>query len=136
MPSSWQMKAWAIKRETERGHLPMCVNPPQDQEATYRPVIEDFEQRNKRRFLLQMKFDLPAYTLVNPTDKTALQNHVPLFDVSAVGFNKDHTRALVYVAHYCGGLCGGGTYHLMAKRNGKWEPDREFRGGPFCSWVS
>jgi hypothetical protein len=114
----------------------MCLAPPADQLSVYRPVIEDFERRNQRRLTLQRKFGLPAYTLVNPADKTPPQNPRLLFEVSAVGFNKDHNLALVYIAHHCGGLCGGGTYHLMAKKNGKWVPDRDFRGGPTCLWVA
>jgi hypothetical protein len=73
---------------------------------------------------------------VNPADKTPSQNPRLLFEVSAVGFNKDHNLALVYIAHHCGGLCGGGTYHLMAKKDGKWMPDRDFQGGPACLWVA
>jgi hypothetical protein len=136
LPASWKVEAWPIRQETERGSLPMCLAPPADQLSVYRPVIEDFERRNQQRLTLQRKFSLPAYTLVNPADKTPSQNPRLLFEVSAVGFNKDHNLALVYVAHHCGGLCGGGTYHLMAKKDGKWTPDRDFRGGPGCLWVA
>ncbi|MEO7157279.1 MAG: hypothetical protein ABI039_06950, partial [Vicinamibacterales bacterium] len=33
--------------------------------------------------------------------------------ISAVGFNAARTRAMVYMAHSCGSLCGGGTHHLL-----------------------
>jgi hypothetical protein len=125
------VNSWNIWNETERGPLPMCLTPPLDQESTYRPVIEHFETLNQRRYLLRRSFDLIAYNLVSREDKV-----LPIFEVSAVGFNMERTRALVYVGHHCGNLCGGGTYHLMVKKNGKWEPDREFRGGPMCLWVS
>ncbi len=125
------VKSWNIRNETDRGWLPMCVTPPPEQEAIYRPVIEQFETRNQHKLLLARHFDLPAYQLVSREDTI-----LPVFEVSAVGFNREHTRALVYVAHHCGNLCGGGTYHLMAKKNGKWEPDREFRGAPMCMWAS
>ena len=123
--------AYNIKDQTERGPLPMCVIPPANQEQIYRSVIDQFVTRNKEKLSLKRSFDLPAYNLISPRDKV-----LPIFEVSAVGFNNEHTRALVYVGHICGGLCGGGTYHLMVKINGKWEPDREFRGGPFCLWAS
>jgi hypothetical protein len=109
----------------------MCITPPPDQERIYRSVIEQFEVRNQQKLSLKRSFDLPAYNLVSPQDKV-----LPIFEVSAVGFNNEHTRALVYVGHHCGNLCGGGTYHLLVKMNGKWEPDREFRGGPSCIWAS
>jgi hypothetical protein len=109
----------------------MCIEPPADQESTYRPVIEEFERLNRRRSPLERKFELPAYDLVSRAGKT-----LPVFEVSAVGFNNEHTRALVYVGHICGNLCGGGMYHLMTRKNGKWEPDTEFRGAPGCLWKS
>lgn len=40
--------------------------------------------------------------------------------LSAVGFDPDHTRAMVYVAHYCGPMCGGGMHHLLEKIDGVW----------------
>jgi len=123
--------AWNVKSQTERGPLPMCVTPPTDQEQIYRSVFEQFTTRNQEKLSLKRSFDLPAYDLVSPKDKI-----LPVFEVSAVGFNNDHTRALVYVGHQCGSLCGGGTYHLMAKMSGKWARDSEFRGAPFCLWVS
>jgi hypothetical protein len=93
LPASWKVGAWPIRQETERGSLPMCLVLPADQTSVYRPVIEDFERRNQRRVILQRKFDLPAYTLVNPADKTPSQNPRLPFVVSAVGFNKDHNLA-------------------------------------------
>lgn len=126
-----RVTVWNIRNQTERGPLRMCVIPPPDQEQIYRSVIEQFKTRNQEKLSLKRSFDLPAYNLVCPQDKA-----LPVFEVSAVGFNNEHTRALVYVGHHCGSLCGGGTYHLMVKINGKWEPDREFRGGPSCLWVA
>ena len=40
--------------------------------------------------------------------------------LSAVGFDAAGTRAMVYVAYQCGGLCGGGTLYLPEKVNGGW----------------
>lgn len=42
------------------------------------------------------------------------------FVVSHVGLNLNKTEALLYVDHFCGGLCGGGKYVLMRKVNGVW----------------
>ena len=48
----------------------------------------------------------------------------PNFDgvisLSQVGFNERHDQALVYVAYTCGGLCGSGSYVLLARTNGRW----------------
>ena len=55
--------------------------------------------------------------------------------VSAVGFNADKTRAMAYIGHGCGSLCGGGTHHLLEKTDGRWREVRP-RGVSFCMWAS
>jgi len=47
-------------------------------------------------------------------------NNFGFFVVSHVGLNMNKTEALLYVDHFCGGLCGGGKYVLMRKVNGAW----------------
>jgi hypothetical protein len=42
------------------------------------------------------------------------------FVVSHVGLNLNKTEALLYLDHFCGGLCGGGDYVLMRKVNSAW----------------
>ena len=44
--------------------------------------------------------------------------------VSAVAFDAPKRRAMVYMAHSCGGLCGGGTYHFLEKVGGVWRRAR------------
>jgi hypothetical protein len=61
---------------------------------------------------------------VNPSDlgtKTSafearFPNNLGFFVVSHVGLNLNKTEALLYVEHFCGGLCGGGDYVLMTTR--------------------
>ena len=144
---------WAIKQETQTfphdGQITfnVCVQPPQDQESIYRPVFDDYVAKNRKVFVLERKFDLPQYALVGPADLKAIEqrsrvadgfpfNAPVIFHVSAVGFSRDRTRALVYVGHHCGSLCGGGTYHLLCKKDGRWQVDQEYRGAPFCLWAS
>jgi hypothetical protein len=47
-------------------------------------------------------------------------NNLGFFVVSRVGLNLNKTEALLYVEHFCGGLCGGGEYVLMRKVDGVW----------------
>lgn len=54
---------------------------------------------------------------------------------SAVGFNETKTRALVYIAHYCGNLCGGGSHHFMEKVDGRWRETRP-KDVTMCMWIS
>lgn len=42
------------------------------------------------------------------------------FVISLPGLNLGKTEAILYVDHFCGGLCGGGGYFLMRKVSGIW----------------
>lgn len=56
-----------------------------------------------------------------PSDfQTSFPNNFGYFAVSHIGLNPSKTEAVVYVDHFCGGLCGGGGYFLMQKVNGVW----------------
>jgi len=58
-------------------------------------------------------------------------NNIGFFVVSRVGMNLNKAEALLYVDHFCGGLCGGGGYFLMHKVSGVWHVvDRR------VTWVS
>ena len=58
-------------------------------------------------------------------------NNFGFFVVSHVGLNLGKTEALLYVNHFCGGLCGSGDYVLMRKVNGVWHIVDRYR-----TWVS
>jgi hypothetical protein len=153
LPSQWNITGWAVEQETqtyptfgEMSSIGMCLQPPKAQESIYRPLIDDYAAKNKKKLTLERNFDLPQYALVGPTDVKAIQqrsrvadgfpfNSSVIFHVSAVGFNRDGTRALVYVGHHCGSLCGGGGYHFLVKKDGRWQVDREY-GGMSCFWAS
>ena len=110
------------------------------------PLIQDYIAKNKKKLGLERKFDLPQYALVGVTEIKVIQqrsragdgfpfNVSVIFHVSAVGFNRDGTRALVYVGHDCGSLCGGGGYYFLVRKDGHWQTDRE-RRGLSCRWAS
>lgn len=76
---------------------------------------------------------------VNPSDlgtkvgdfEARFPNNFGRFVVSHVGMNLNKTEAVLYVDHFCGGLCGGGNYFLMKKVNGAWHVvDR------YDTWIS
>jgi hypothetical protein len=163
MPPQWNITGWAITQETQtfpdtNGRGPgACLQFPVDQKSTYLPLIEDYVTKNMKKLMLKRKFDLPTFALIGPVETKAIQERwqpraasspssnsadvsfpldaTVIFQISAVGFNADRNRALVYVGHNCGGLCGGGTYHLLVKKDGKWQVDRGYRGAS-CMWAS
>jgi hypothetical protein len=51
--------------------------------------------------------------------------------ISRVGFSVDGTQALFYISNVCGGLCGGGSYVVMEKRDGRWMISKEIE-----KWIS
>ena len=56
-----------------------------------------------------------------PTDfQTRFPNNLGYYVVSHVGLNLSKSEALLYIDHFCNGLCGGGVYVLMHKVNGVW----------------
>ena len=145
MRPEWKIAAWVIIQQTRtfpsfglRHNIRECLNVSRDQEAVYVPLIVDYVAKNNKKYVLERKFDLPQYELVD-SEWTSGRANPSLasvtFEVSAVGFNRDRTRALVYVGHHCGSLCGGGRYHLLAKKEGKWQVDGEYRGMS-CGWIS
>jgi hypothetical protein len=67
-----------------------------------------------------------------PTDFEArFPNNLGYFIVSPVGLNLSKSEALLYIDHFCSGLCGGGTYVLMRKANGVWHVVDQYG-----TWVS
>jgi hypothetical protein len=76
---------------------------------------------------------------VNPSDlgtkvgdfEPRFPNNMGYFVVSHAGLNLNKTEALLYVDHFCGRLCGGGSYVFMRKVNGVWHVvERHY------TWVS
>lgn len=49
-------------------------------------------------------------------------------------FNKDHTRALVFMTRSCGGLCGNGGSYVFRKTIDGWNLERNSFAA--CRWVS
>lgn len=120
-------------------------------ETDWKPVVDDFKLQNAHlRFILPDRDLHYPYTVVPRRDILALfakgGGEWPAFyqrypdsggyiEVSAVGFDRSKTRAMVYMAHHCGGLCGGGTHHLMEKVNGAWRT-ADVPGISACMWIS
>ncbi|MEW6740645.1 MAG: hypothetical protein ACOYU2_08580 [Nitrospirota bacterium] len=92
-------------------------------------MVDDFNRKNEREYPLEDKF--PKYK--SPSDHRNLNIEVRgqrdksfgPFDmgrtsVSRVGFNKEKTKALVYVQHVAGPEMGVGHYVSLDKTGGKW----------------
>jgi hypothetical protein len=128
----------------EIGNVRSAVRIPKGQRAIYQELVTAFEKANILGHKLECCFSTPADCVVVPPrlfvddalaqakKSSGLTDPEPLawaiVTLSAVGFNRDRTRALVWAAYSCGGRCGHGRPYLLVRQNGKWVPDRAFRG--------
>ena len=146
-------KRVVISRETATHN--QCIPTGGAMETDWRPVVESFKRANAAgRFVLPDRDLLHPYVVVPRAEImqlfttpgsdlssgwTRFYDRYPdsggYMEVSAVGFDSSKTRALVYVAHHCGGLCGGGTHHLLQKVDGRWQPAL-LKDVTQCMWVS
>jgi hypothetical protein len=119
----------------------------EDSPALLTETVDDLRAKNKESFKLTRNFNIkPQYVLVSEQDLSfdakagdwwkTFHDKYPkargIMTFSRVGFNSNKTQALVYRANHCGGLCGGGNYYLLRKKNGVWVIEGVV--GP--SWVS
>jgi hypothetical protein len=109
-----------------------CVFP--DVSLKFKDAIADYNRVNQKPWLLQRKFQIDhPYELVTSGTLRALfsdgrwdgfYKRFPasdgIFSVSAVGFNREKTLAILYGGTACGDLCGSWSFHLLEKVDGKW----------------
>ena len=155
LPHEWAVTAANAKRlviRDETVSYKMCLQPDDESARLVGPAIASYEQLNQKHWKFERHFqiDLP-YELAGSLHLTGLFKTAGVRDgwkafydeypdsggwieFSAVGFNADKTVAVVYQAHHCGGLCGGGSFAVLQKVNGNWQRFR-FKGAS-CAWQS
>jgi hypothetical protein len=140
LPSEWPWSVAHAKKLTIRSEtVPYinCLRVEDTQDRDVRLAIANYLELNKEARLLERTFriDLP-YELTSRDDLSLQQDRDTggLIEVSAVGFNADKTSAVVYVGHHCGLMCGGGAFHVLLKKHGRWQPVSNVFVG--CGWVS
>jgi hypothetical protein len=101
--------------------------------AEFQGAAEDFDKKATTRFLLTERFSLEKKYrfVVGPTS-----NSLGVFSVSAVGFDKTKTRAIVlveYLVHPTNSIVGGDTtFYLLRKTEEGWKEATEI---PKCGRV-
>lgn len=127
----------------------MCLVPEKESEELISPAISDYVKLNEKTWLLQQqKFKLGTPPkLISPEELKTIfergkwagfyrqyEDSDGLIELSAVGFNSDKTVAVVYMGHSCGAMCGGGRFHVLQKKEGKWTHLEWL--GESCEWAS
>jgi len=155
LPNEWpwsEANATTLVIRTETEPYTMCIAPDKESEKVVGSAIANYKKENATKWLLQREFDITKpYEMVSDEEianifkldgsagwKTYYERHPNSggwIELSAVGFNPSKTIAVVYAGHSCGGLCGGGTFHILQKVDGKWMPLR-LKGGTSCAWAS
>ena len=155
LPGEWpwsDANASTLVIRTETEPYAMCISPDKESEKMVGSAIADYKKKNQAHWLLQRKFEIAKpYEMVSKEEidstfktvgsegwKTFYERHPDSggwIELSAVGFNSSKTIAVVYAGHSCGGLCGGGTFHILQKVNGTWIT-LQLKGGTSCSWAS
>ncbi|MGA7925642.1 MAG: hypothetical protein WCA20_06565 [Candidatus Sulfotelmatobacter sp.] len=110
-----------------------CLTPEAARE--FKDAIEDYK-RHTEPMLLQRRFEIDKpYELVSTeVVGTLIKNYnwddfykrYPdsggIVRMTAVGFNRQRTLAIVFTGSQCNNLCGRGSFVLLKKLDGKWKP--------------
>jgi hypothetical protein len=124
-----------IQQETQSRECDIPGEYGEQYRAVFGSALENYREVNRKRWLLQLnlKLDRP-YELVSEADLHQYYPRSHHIVVSAVGFNSTRTAAVVYVADSCpGGLCSSGEVCVVEKKDGRWEPKKNWG---LCGWIS
>jgi hypothetical protein len=139
-------KRLIIQNETKG--FEMCLRPEKEWQEKIGPAISDYVRANAKPSLLlpRIKVEVPYRLILADELSSAIQTagwegfnqRYPdsggWMELSAVGFNVNKTVAVVYMGHHCGPLCGGGGFHVLEKKDGKWVA-LDWKGSS-CAWAA
>jgi hypothetical protein len=154
IPDEWPVAVAKAKRLVVTNTTITPPSCPSDSplETECNDVVSDFERQNatiwrlRELFPLDLPYDVVAHEEIMATFagsyaasgwESFYREHPDsggYISMSAVGFNASRTRAMFYLAHSCGDLCGGGTYHFLRKVDGVWRESSLKTS--HCTWVS
>lgn len=156
--NSWIVRAKAtnlvVQEETATDWR--CLPSGKPMKMDWREVLDSLRSANNQVHTLRAGHDLglpyqvvPSSTIAASMDKRVLDlardgwqgfhRRYPdsrgYLQFSMVGFDAPRRRAMVYVAHHCGGLCGEGSHHLLERHDGQWR-EVQVPGLSQCHWLS
>jgi len=126
-------------RETQQElllrYLPDEWRPANRPHDAWRSVIEHFRMENAATRVLRPSPMNVSYELAERSKLERVMSEARVWKgafeaaypgaqgylaLSAIGFNEQKTRAIVYLEHHCGPRCAGGTNEGLEKHGGRW----------------
>ena len=144
LPNEWvvriaKAKHLVVQEETATNW--QCMPSGKVLETSWKPVVDSFRTANESIRTIRagqplgLPYEVVPSRVISATFDKPIPNGVSdgwsgfyrkypdsggYLQVSSVGFDSARSRAMVYMAHLCGGLCGGGTHYLLEKIDGAW----------------
>lgn len=159
LPDEWpwaeaRAKQLVIQQETtvfpKIGSDTECLPGGDEFPESWKEVLADYKKQNERTRVLARGFviEKPYYLIPKQELADLFKKDGPgwngfytrypdsggVMQLSVVGFNRERTKAMLYMGHSCGWLCGGGGYSFVQKKDGEWV--RAMVKGVSCYWAS
>ncbi len=141
-------KRWVIQQEA--AVFTACADTPESAGADWQEAVRDYQEKNRQphavepnhpqgkpyvvvpKAAIDQALSTPDETFGWKSFNRRYPNAGGFIQVSAVGFNRDRSKAVVYVGHHCGGLCGGGRMFFLERHDDAWRVTPVIR----CWWES
>jgi len=159
LPNEWTIrvgKAKTLVIQEETATRWDCMPSGEAMQTTWKPVVDAYRAANAapHKLLANQELGIPYQVVPGKAIALSFDRLIPnggsdgwsgfyrkypdsggYVEMSAVGFDSAKVRAMVYIGHSCGGLCGGGTHHLLEKVEGVWRAAK-IPGLMQCQWAS
>lgn len=159
LPNEWVVRVAKAKNlvvQEETATNWSCMPSGKPMETDWKVVLDNFRSANAGLHAIRAGQDfglpyqvVPASMIASSMDKPipnlvsdgwqGFRRRFPdsggYLQFSVVSFDAARQHAMVYMAHHCGGLCGGGVHHLLERDGDKWRAAK-VPGLIQCQWVS
>jgi hypothetical protein len=117
-----------VRRDIDALRPGVCVPDGKAMTGRWRSALDSFKSENAHDRVLPDGAVPEPYDLLTDAQIDALRaregDQFPrgrtVLDLSAIGFDRSKTRAILHVSYFCGALCAGSRYHLLYKIDGTW----------------
>ena len=142
----WHEGNVAVRDHTDRGLFQNDQWLDENAGKSYPEAVSDFRSANDKDVQIESRFEYSGkLSLIDQGEfkktigggdgwdvfRKAHPGASGIVTFSAVGFDRDGSRAVVNVAYLCASHCGNGTFYILEKTNGEWTIAKEIG-----TWMS